>query len=81
MDLHAATQFMLAVKRQMMKHSDYVYILPWLAHVSTRVFWSLLVSRLPMAAIRIDDKFLMCDARYRIITLNLSSALGITESI
>lgn len=33
MDLHAATQFMLAVKKQMMKNADYVYVLPWLAHV------------------------------------------------
>ncbi|KAF8354659.1 gcy-9 [Pristionchus pacificus] len=39
MDLHAATQFMLAVKKQMMKNADYVYVLPWLAHIADHYPW------------------------------------------
>ncbi|GMR62469.1 hypothetical protein PMAYCL1PPCAC_32664, partial [Pristionchus mayeri] len=39
MDLHAATQFMLAVKRQQMKNADYVYIIPWLAHIADHYPW------------------------------------------
>ncbi|GMR47297.1 hypothetical protein PMAYCL1PPCAC_17492, partial [Pristionchus mayeri] len=39
MDLHAATQFMLAVKRQTMKTADYVYIIPWLAHIADHYPW------------------------------------------
>ncbi|GMR33711.1 hypothetical protein PMAYCL1PPCAC_03906, partial [Pristionchus mayeri] len=34
-----ATQFMLAVKRQMMKTSDFVYIIPWLAHIADHFPW------------------------------------------
>ncbi|GMT06605.1 hypothetical protein PENTCL1PPCAC_28779, partial [Pristionchus entomophagus] len=39
MDLHAATQFMLAVKKQEMKGAEYVYILPWLAHIADHYPW------------------------------------------
>lgn len=34
MDIHTATNFMLAVHRSEMKTDEFVYIIPWLAHVS-----------------------------------------------
>lgn len=33
MDLHSAKSFMIAALRSHMKTSEYVYIIPWLAHV------------------------------------------------
>ena len=34
LDLNSVTQFMLALKRKQMKTDDFVYVIPWLAHVS-----------------------------------------------
>jgi hypothetical protein len=34
MDIHAAKSFMVAVQRSQMKTHDYVYMIPWLSHVS-----------------------------------------------
>lgn len=39
MDLHASRNFMLAVLKQKMKTSEYVYINPWLAHVYYIIFF------------------------------------------
>lgn len=36
MDLHSARNFMIAALRSHMKTIDYVYLIPWLAHVSFR---------------------------------------------
>lgn len=33
MDLHSVRNFMVAALRYGMKSNDYVYIMPWLAHV------------------------------------------------
>jgi hypothetical protein len=33
MDLHASRNFMIAVHRAEMKSSEFVYIIPWLAHI------------------------------------------------
>lgn len=33
MDLHTARSFMVAVHRSNMKTNDFVYIIPWLAHM------------------------------------------------
>ncbi|KAK6061743.1 hypothetical protein COOONC_00591 [Cooperia oncophora] len=37
MDIIAATNFMLAVYRSDMKTDEYVYIIPWLSHVSYKL--------------------------------------------
>ncbi|CAJ0946898.1 unnamed protein product, partial [Mesorhabditis belari] len=39
MDLHHATNFMIAAHRAGMKGDEYVYILPWLAHVNDHYPW------------------------------------------
>uniref|UniRef100_A0A1I7XBV4 guanylate cyclase n=1 Tax=Heterorhabditis bacteriophora TaxID=37862 RepID=A0A1I7XBV4_HETBA len=39
MDLHSATNFMLAVHRSDMKSDEFVYILPWLAHINDHYPW------------------------------------------
>ena len=33
MDIHSCRSFMIAALRSQMKSLDYVYIIPWLAHV------------------------------------------------
>lgn len=35
LDVHAAINFMIAAARADMKNEEYVYILPWLSHVSS----------------------------------------------
>ncbi|PAV62598.1 hypothetical protein WR25_26427 isoform A [Diploscapter pachys] len=39
MDLSAATNFMVAVHRQKMKGEEFVYIIPWLAHINDYYPW------------------------------------------
>ncbi|KHJ88415.1 ligand-binding protein, receptor family [Oesophagostomum dentatum] len=39
MDIHAATNFMLAVHRSEMKTDEFVYIIPWLAHLNDHYPW------------------------------------------
>ncbi|KAI6209361.1 Guanylate cyclase [Aphelenchoides besseyi] len=39
MDLHTARSFMVAVHRSEMKTSDFVYIIPWLAHMHDHYPW------------------------------------------
>uniref|UniRef100_A0A915C7J8 Guanylate cyclase n=1 Tax=Parascaris univalens TaxID=6257 RepID=A0A915C7J8_PARUN len=39
MDLQSATNFMVAVHRMKMKSEDFVYILPWLAHIHDYYPW------------------------------------------
>uniref|UniRef100_A0A9J2P6S8 Guanylate cyclase n=1 Tax=Ascaris lumbricoides TaxID=6252 RepID=A0A9J2P6S8_ASCLU len=39
MDLQSATNFMIAVHRMKMKSEDFVYILPWLAHIHDYYPW------------------------------------------
>ncbi|CAD6193067.1 unnamed protein product [Caenorhabditis auriculariae] len=39
MDLHAVTNFMVAVHRAKMKTEEFVFILPWLAHVHDHYPW------------------------------------------
>ncbi|KAK6766572.1 hypothetical protein RB195_026075 [Necator americanus] len=39
MDIHSATNFMLAVHRTGMKNEEYVYIIPWLAHLNDHYPW------------------------------------------
>ncbi|KAL3101133.1 hypothetical protein niasHS_001593 [Heterodera schachtii] len=39
MDLHSVTAFMIAAYRSGMKTSDYVYIIPWLAHMNDHYPW------------------------------------------
>uniref|UniRef100_A0AC34Q670 Guanylate cyclase n=1 Tax=Panagrolaimus sp. JU765 TaxID=591449 RepID=A0AC34Q670_9BILA len=39
MDLHSARSFMVAIQRSNMKTNDFVYIVPWLAHVYDHYPW------------------------------------------
>ncbi|KAI3412113.1 Receptor-type guanylate cyclase gcy-9 [Globodera pallida] len=39
MDLHSVTAFMVAIHRSNMKTSEYVYIIPWLAHMNDHYPW------------------------------------------
>ncbi|VDM38611.1 unnamed protein product [Toxocara canis] len=39
MDLHSATNFMVAAGRMKMKNNEFVYILPWLAHINDYHPW------------------------------------------
>ncbi|VDL73026.1 unnamed protein product [Nippostrongylus brasiliensis] len=39
MDINSATNFMLAVHRSEMKTDEYVYIIPWLAHINDHYPW------------------------------------------
>ncbi|EYC24028.1 hypothetical protein Y032_0014g2276 [Ancylostoma ceylanicum] len=39
MDIHTATNFMLAVHRSDMKTEEFVYIIPWLAHMNDHYPW------------------------------------------
>lgn len=38
LDLHASRNFMVAAQRVNMKTNEYVYIVPWLAHVNIKLF-------------------------------------------
>lgn len=39
MDLHTATSLMIAIHRYNMKSNDFVFILPWLAHINDFYPW------------------------------------------